>query len=237
MHSHLNAPMSFYVKANVLRIQIARDSTLLPPVIEVREKAPEVFGQFMKDFVRAHIYQRIQQYVPPSTRGGVDALRKTLLRNRELYRYEDSELGDLEGVLGEYLSGAKGLGEVVRSVRSGGSWNGGWGGQSQKVFSEQVAPLESVVPDVVDSPVVEEKTEGAEFQARPPILREDIFSEMKILITEVVYPQLNGFGTFLGMSDRLMRTEAPFFRTPHTTRIIWGGHRMQAFWRREDGLP
>lgn len=80
--------------------------------------------------------------------------------------------------------------------------------------------------DVVDSPVDEDKTEGAEFEASPPILREDISSEMKILTTEENYSQLNGFGTFLGMSDRLMRTEAPFFRTPHTTRIIWGGHRV-----------
>jgi molecular chaperone HtpG len=209
-----------------LRIQIARGSSILPPVIEVREKAPEVFGQFMKDFVRAHIYQRVQQYVPSSTRGGVDTLRKTLLRNRELYRYEDSELGDLEGVLGEYLSGAKDLGEVLRNVRSGSFWSGGSAGQSQKVSSEQVAPLESVVPDVIESPIVEDKSEGAEFEASPPILREDISSEMKILTTDKNYPQLNGFGTFLGMSDRLMRTEAPFFRTPHSTRIIWAGHRV-----------
>jgi molecular chaperone HtpG len=30
----------------------------------------------------------------------------------------------------------------------------------------------------------------------------------------------------LGLADRLMRTEAPFFRVAHTTRIIWGGHRV-----------
>ena len=30
----------------------------------------------------------------------------------------------------------------------------------------------------------------------------------------------------LGLSDRLMRSEAEFFRTPHTTRILWGGHRV-----------
>jgi molecular chaperone HtpG len=209
-----------------LRIQMARDSTVFPPAIEVREKAPEVFGQFMKDFVRNHIYLRVQQYVPSSTRGGVDALRKTLLRNRELYRYEDSELGDLEGVLGEYLSGTKDLGEVVRNVQSGGFRYVGGGGQRQKVSSEQVAPLESVVPDVVESPVVEQRSDGAEFDARPPILREDLSSEMKILTTDENYPQLNGFGTFLGLSDRLMRTESPFFRTPHTTRVIWGGHRV-----------
>jgi len=138
-----------------LRVQIARSSTIIPPVIEVREKAPEVFGQLMKDFVRAHIYHRIQQYVPSSTKSGVEALRKILLRNRELYRYEDSELGDLEGVLGDYLSGSATLTEVVKNARSGGWWGGGSGGQSQKVSSEQVAPIESVVPDVVESPIVE----------------------------------------------------------------------------------
>jgi molecular chaperone HtpG len=209
-----------------LRVQIARSSALLIPVIEFREKAFEVFGQFMKDFVRVHIYHRIQQYVPSSTKGGVDALRKTLQRNRELYRYEDSELGDLEGVLGEYLSGTTTLAEVVKSVRGGGWWGGRRSGQSQKVSSEQVASLESVVPDVVDSPVVDSPTAGEEYEASPPILREDISSDMKILTTDAQYPQLNGFGTFLGLSDRLMQTEAPFFRTPHTTRIIWGGHRV-----------
>ena len=209
-----------------LRIQIARSSALLIPVIEFREKAFEVFGQFMKDFVRVHIYHRIQQFVPSSTKGGVDALRKTLQRNRELYRYEDSDLGDLEGVLGEYLSGGTSLAEVVRSVRTGGWWRGGGGGQSEKVSSEQVATLESVVPDVIESPVIGSLAEGEEFEAKPPILREDISSEMKILTTDEHYPQLNGFGTFLGLSDRLMQSEAPFFRTPHTTRIIWGGHRV-----------
>jgi len=209
-----------------LRVHIARDSALVRPAIEVREKAPEVFVQFMKDFVRAHIYQRVQKYVPSSTREGVDALRKTLLRNRELYRYEDSELGDLEGVLGEYLSGSKDLGDVVKNVRAGGFWSGGGGGQRQKVSSDQVAPLESVVPEITESPIIEQRSDGAELDARPPILREDISSEMKILITDHSYPQLNGFGTFLGLSDRLMRTEAPFFRAPHTTRVLWGGHRV-----------
>jgi molecular chaperone HtpG len=30
----------------------------------------------------------------------------------------------------------------------------------------------------------------------------------------------------LGLSDRVMRTEIEFFRAPHTTRILWGGHRV-----------
>ena len=201
-------------------------STIIRPLLEMREKAPEVFGQFMKDFVRNHIYRSVQEYVPSSTRGGVEALRKTLLRNRELYRYEDSELGDLEGVLGDYLSGNTSLTEVVKQRRYGGWSGGGWSGQSQRVSSEQVGSIESVVPDVIESSPVKSETEGEEYEAVPPILREDITSEMKILTTNENYPQLNEFGTFLGLSDRLMQTESPFFRTPHTTRIIWAGHRV-----------
>jgi molecular chaperone HtpG len=209
-----------------LQIQLARSSLIIQPLLEMREKAPEVFGQLMKDFVRNQIYRSVQDYVPSSTRGGVDALRKMLLRNRELYRYEDSELGDLEGVLGDYLSGNTTLTELVKQRHHGGGWGGGWSGQSQRVSSEQVGSIEAVVPDVVESPVVEEQKNSEEYEAAPPILREDISSDMKILTTDENYPQLNGFGTFLGLSDRLMQTESPFFKTPHTTRIIWAGHRV-----------
>src|SRR2546426_556656 len=98
--------------ANQLQIHIARSSALLPPLLEFYDRAYDVFTQFMKDFVRVHIYKNIQQFVPSSTRDGVDALRKILQRNRELYRYEETERGDLEGILGEYLSGSASLAEV-----------------------------------------------------------------------------------------------------------------------------
>src|SRR5258708_12474426 len=49
---------------------------------------------------------------------------------------------------------------------------------------------------------------------------------MKIVIADEKYPQLNNFSLLLGLSDRLMREYTDFFRTPHTTRILWGGHRV-----------
>jgi molecular chaperone HtpG len=72
----------------------------------------------MKDFVRVNIYPNIQQYVPSSTRGGVDALRKLLERNRELFRYEETDRGDLEGLLGEYLRDNAKLADVIKAARS-----------------------------------------------------------------------------------------------------------------------
>lgn len=205
---------------NQLLVYIARSSTLLPPLLEFYDKAYDVFTQFMKDFVRVHIYKSIQQFVPSSTRDGVDALRKLLQRNRELYRYEEAERGDLEGILGEYLSGTATLTDVIKTAHSRVR------AQSQSVSREQVGAIEAVVPDVVSSPVTQSVEEGVEFVASPPIIRDDVLSDMKILTTAEKYSQLNNFTMLLGLSDRLMRTEAEFFRGPHTTRILWGGHRV-----------
>lgn len=49
---------------------------------------------------------------------------------------------------------------------------------------------------------------------------------MKILTTSEKHPQLNNFSMLLGLSDRLMQREGEFLRRPHTTRILWGGHRV-----------
>lgn len=203
-----------------LKIYISKSSTLLPPLLEFYDKAYELFSQFMKDFVRVHIYPRVQQFVPSSTRDGVDALRKLLQRNRELYRYEETDLGDLEGVLGDYLSGAASLTAVLNSARSKVR------PQTQRVSHEQVGTIESEVPGIADSPVAQQVVEGVEFEPSPPILRDSVSSDMKILTTDGKYPILNNFSMLLGLSDRLMRTESEFFHSPHTTRILWGGHRV-----------
>lgn len=203
-----------------LKIYIARSSPLLPPLLEFYDKAYELFAQFMKDFVRVHIYPRIQQFVPSSTRDGVDALRKVLQRNRELYSYEETEWGDMEGVLGDYLSGSVSLTQVLHEALTRAK------PQSQTVSSDQVGPVENEVPGIADSPVTQPTEAGFEFGPSPPIIRDSISSDMKILTTSERYPLLNNFTMLLGLSDRLMRTEAEFFRTPHTTRILWGGHRV-----------
>lgn len=203
-----------------LKIFVARSSPLLPPLLEFYDKAYELFSQFMKDFVRVHIYPRIQQFVPSSTRDGVDALRKMLQRNRELYSYEETEWGDMEGVLGDYLSGAVSFPQVLHEALTRTK------PQTQSVSSNQVGSIEQEVPGIAESPVTQPAEAGLECGPSPPIIRDTISSDMKILTTSAKYPLLNNFTMLLGLSDRLMRTEAEFFRTPHTTRILWGGHRV-----------
>ncbi len=206
---------------DLVKIYLARDNQSLRPVLATYRSAYEVFAGFVKDFVRNHLYSRLSQYIPSSTKQGADALAKLLQRNRELYRYEESDLGELEPLLADYLSGEKTLAEVIVAARSVGR------PQTQFVRSDQVGSLEQALPDVVDSPTTpEESPTSAELTAAPPILRQDLTCNLKILIASAKHRQLNNFGLFLGLSDRLMRREGDFFHWPHTTKVMWGGHRV-----------
>ena len=49
---------------------------------------------------------------------------------------------------------------------------------------------------------------------------------MKVLTVETRHPKLNGFQMFLSLSDRLARCEGEFLRQPHTTKLMWGSHRV-----------
>ncbi|OAV51466.1 hypothetical protein A6U98_01385 [Rhizobium sp. WYCCWR10014] len=207
-----------------LKVLISKTSASIVPVLGVYKTAYELFEPFIKDYVRVNIYPSIQPYVPSSTKGGVEALHKLLLKNRELYRYELSERGEVEGVLGEELAGDKSFARVIQEVRLKRR------PQSQKVSAEQVGRIETELPGIEEVPLYFPQSDVAaddgEYDAAPPIIRDTVKSEMKILTTSEHYPMLNNFTMFLGLSDKLMKSEAEFFRRPHSTRIIWGGQRV-----------
>ena len=207
-------------KNDAVQVHLAKGSNSLRPVLETYQNAYEVFDGFVKDFVRVHLYQKLNQYIPSSTREGVDALAKLLQRNRELFRYEENDFGNVEPLLGDYLAGTKTLAEVITTARSN------IHPQTQFVRHDQIGSLEEALPDVVESPIKEEPQPGQEFEPTPPILREDISCELKILVTSGRRQQLRNFELFLALSDRLFKREGDFFRYPHTTKLIWAGHRV-----------
>jgi molecular chaperone HtpG len=202
-----------------LIVHLAKSSPILQPLVQVYKDDYQFFPSFMKDFVRNQVYPRVQQFVPSSTRQGVDALRKILERNRELYRYEETDTGELETMLRDLLPTAT-IAEVLQRAQST------MHVQTQRVTHAQVGTVEHVIPDVAREEAATPSEPDSEFSPRPPILREEITSDMKILVAETKHSQLNNFSLFLGLSDRLMREYSDFFRTPHTTRILWGGHRV-----------
>ncbi|MDD2465410.1 MAG: ATP-binding protein [Desulfobulbus sp.] len=205
-----------------VHVSIAKGMNAIQPILNCYRTAPEVFSGFVKDFVRGQLYKKISDFVPSSTRQGADVLFKLLQRNRELYRYEQSELGELEPLLADVLSGNKNLGEVIRNARTHS------GQQSVRVQKTDIGQLEQHMPDVVSSPAPDEESSSDlnNFDAAPAVMRPDLECTAKILVANQKYPQLNGCELFLGLSDKALKREGEFFRFPHTTKVIWAGHRI-----------
>jgi molecular chaperone HtpG len=80
--------------------------------------------------------------------------------------------------------------------------------------------LSSPAPDVVFNSYIDH------FDAAPAVMRLDLECTAKILVANQKYPQLNGCELFLGLSDKALKREGEFFRFPHTTKVIWAGHRI-----------
>ena len=212
--------VAFHVehKDGVLHISIARDMPAVATVVECYKTARDVFDGFLKDFVREHLYPHIRDHVPSSTKQGRDALYRRLKENRELFRYEESDFGEAESLLADYLAGKTDFAHVLRSAGRRAR------AQRQEVRKEQVGTVEKELPDIIES--AGETPPSSEFEAAPPIMRADIASHMKVLTVTAQLQKLNSFQMFLALSDRLFTREGDFLRWPHTTRLIWGAHRV-----------
>lgn len=211
--------IAFHVEktTSALEVSISRDMPAVGMVVECYTTARDVFEGFVKDFVREHLYTHIREHVPSSTRQGRDALYKRLKDNKELFRYEESEFGEVEALLADYLSGKVDFDHVLRASTSRTS------GQRQKVSKDQVGSVEQQIPDIIDGA---DSTSVDNLDPTPPILRPDIVTGMKVLTVAEANEQLNHFKMFLTLSARAVRTDGDFFKWPHTTKLIWGTHRI-----------
>lgn len=204
---------------DTVNVFLSRASPAISHVVQTYNSAYEVFGGFVKDFVRNHLYQKFAEYVPSSTRSGADALHKLLKKNRELFKYEKEDLGDLDSLFDDYVSGELDFSEVLkRSAKIQRT-------HAQRVRQTQVGSAEEEIPSLTtagDQPEIV----GDIFGPMPPIDRSDSKTEKKILRTSERYSHLNNFCLFLCLSDRVYRRHVDFFLEPHTTKVIWGMHRI-----------
>ena len=212
--------VAFHVekKDNALHISIARAIPPVAMVIECYTTARDVFGGFMKDFVREHLYPQIRDYVPSSTKQGRDALYQRLKENRELFRLQESDYGAIESLLADYLAGKTEFSEVLRASTGRASV------QRQQVNKDQVGSVEDEFPGIIG--MEEHAPPANKFDAVPPIMRDDLESNMKVLTVAEEHAKLNNFQMFLALSDRMVKREGEFLNWPHTTRLIWGAHRV-----------
>ena len=214
-------------KADFLHISIERSLPTVGLVMEYYRTARDVFEGFVKDFVREQIYPHIRTRVPSSQKQGHDALYQRLRANKELYRLEEGDYGEIETQLADVLSGKVEFSEVIRT--SGRRTSRQW----QEVSNEQIGTFEDELPDIIESPSLSSQTD--ESYAVPPISRPNLTSNMKVLTVSSEHPRLNQFQMFLSVSDRMVKRDGVFLHQPHTTRLIWGAHRITYIFTDETG--
>lgn len=205
-------------KENTVSIFLSRQSSAVKQVLQIYDADWQLFPSFIKDFIRNHLYQKFASYVPSSTRQGADALHKILIRNRELYKYEFSDYGEIESLMSDYVLGEIDFPEVLKKSSHIAS------GQTQYLYKDQVGTLEQEIPSIVEGHSADEAID--ELAALPPIVRRDEKTDKKILKTVKLYKQLNDFSFFLSLSEKVFRSQQEFFFEPHTTKVIWSMHRV-----------
>jgi len=203
-----------------IAIAIQRRHPSLQPILECYHESLDVFSGFIKDYVRVYIYPQIRSWVPSSTKEGADALQKILKKRRELYKIGIEDIG-LTSAFSEFLAGQASFNDVITKFNALKSV------QTQEIARNSIGSLEAEIPDLVENPIQPPKeVSPLKLQPSPAILRTEVITDKKLLVVDKESPLLNNFKMFLAISERAFREEYSFFVAPHTTRIIWGGHKI-----------
>jgi molecular chaperone HtpG len=210
-------------KGDVLEIILAKDSPSITQLIHFYNVDYSVLSGFVKDYVRGNLYQKFSQYVPSATKQGADALYKILLKSRELFKIDEEDQGELDSLIADFLKGDASFEQVVKKSTSV------MRAHTETVRVNQMGTIEEAIPDLVEE---EDKlqlkaNEGdLVFAPMPPILRLEQTTPFKLLQTTKSIKQLNDFKNFIALSDQLYKRDKDFFFQPHTTKIIWGNHKV-----------
>ncbi len=180
-----------------------------------------LFEPFVKDFVRTRLYGKISPYIPSSQKEGADVLYEMLQRKKELYTIDTSDYGNMDYLLNEYLQGRANIEEVFKAV------NREKNKQKQTLDSANVGNAHEILGD---TPLVQPAANDIDDDAvmldpMPPIMRLDTNTEYKILTTETG-ANIDGYSSFLALSEKMDHDFRDFFFQPHTTRVIWSMHKI-----------
>lgn len=208
------------MESSTLHIYIKKNSSDLNTIKRIYKENYSLFEPFVKDFVRIRLYTKISPYIPSSQKEGADALYEMLQRKKELYTIETSDYGNMDYLMNEYLQGRAKIEDVFKAV------NRQKKSQTQTLDSGNVGN----VHDVLGTPQPQQKQETPtfkqnEYNAYPPIMRLDAESTYKILTTSED-ANIEGYTSFLALSDKMNHDFRDFFFQPHTTRVIWSMHKI-----------
>lgn len=207
-----------------VRVTIDPGGQTMALVLGVYDNEFAAFGSMLKDFARNVVFPSIAPYVPSSSRQGAEAFLRTIKKPREVFEYEDSDLGDLPQVWSDYRDGRISMEQAVKrsmeAVRTG----------VQVVDSGATASIQEVVPDVVQNEEIfrtATTTQGSpSLEATPAISRTEISCDAKILTIGSADAALHGYRCFLAITEQARKDQAEFFFQPHKTSVVWGGQRV-----------
>lgn len=189
---------------------------------------------FAKDFVRSNIFPRISDRVPSSTREGAEAFLKRIRAPRERFELGEDDYGlvseDLKDIWLEFTAGKLSFEDAAqRSATVARS-------SVQVLSPNQAASVRSVVPDVIEADQAVKDQSGEDpLVALPAITRPDTESPRKLLTIDDGEPDLNGYRTFLAISERANHERGEFFLQPHKTEIVWGGQKALFIFQHHSG--
>lgn len=216
-------PVFVKLEGNTVVVYLARKAKSIDNLKTVYDSDYSIYDGFIKDYVRQHLYPKLSNYVPSSTREGAETLRKIMLQKQDLYTIEQDEIGYVDEVIKDYLSGRATLNDVHRASSSA------MNSQRQQVNESDIGSVESVMPSVQiempNEPDAQQEPPTA-LIAMPPINNMNLSTDLKLLKTDISYPALNNYKMFLGLSDRLFERYSDFFFEPHTTKVIWSTHKI-----------
>lgn len=204
-----------------VHIYLKQNSSDLDTIKQLYKENYGLFEPFIKDFVRTRLYNKIAPYIPSSQREGADALYELLQRKKELYTIETSDYGNMDYLLNEYLQGRANIEDVFKAV------NRDKNKQKQTLDSGNIGNVHDILGE---TPMVSHQDEdlgqeNAEYDAMPPIMRLDTHTDYKILTTESD-ANIEGYTSFLALSEKMDHDFRDFFFQPHTTRVIWSMHKI-----------
>lgn len=215
------------VDNDVLCIYFDRKSPEFDYLKEVCRDKFALFDKFIKDMVRTRLYPKFAQYLPSATKEGADALFAYLQRKIEHITLENADMGDMNDMMDDYLSGKRKMEDIINAARN------------NKQKQKQVVNPNSVghVDDALGEPPVQNtrqkqttrSNEVDPFMPMPPLLRLEKKIDYKVLRSEDRSNSLNNIKMFLCLSDKMFRDYAEFFYQPHTTNVIWSMHRIIYF--------
>jgi molecular chaperone HtpG len=211
-------------------IPVLVDRSETPPVVYLDPDSPSIaalatwydsdfvtFGALVKDYVRSHVFPKLSDLVPSSTREGADAFLRRLRAKQELFEIDWTDRDDLASIWSQYALGEINLTEAAIRSRAVSLRS------VVEIRPSQAGSISAVVP-ALEEPSTEAVEPGSDpYGPLPPIDRREISTEALVLTGEI---PINGYRCFVALSERAQQQHAEFFYQPHTTSVVWGGQKI-----------